>query len=230
MRRHLAFAMMISAALVACHGAPAEQPAREAANQVQKGAESVAKNAEGMAKGAENMAKGAESMAKGFEDLAKGLAAMAGGDANSKPVEPLSIETLRSALAELPGWERGKPTGERMTSPVNYAQAKVTFRKGDATITQTIVDSALNQMLVAPFAMFLAVGYEKQTENGYEKGIKIGEFPGWEKWDSEDKDGELNAIVNKRFIVQLEGNGIDSIKVLHAAMDAANLKRLAELK
>jgi hypothetical protein len=215
--------MMMAASLAACHSAPPEEQTRQAADQVQKGAETVAKNAEGMAKGAENMAKG-------FEDLAKGLAAMAGGDPNAKPVEPLSIDTLRSALAELPGWERSKPTGERMTSPVNYAEAKVTFRKGDATITQTIVDSALNQILVAPFAMFLAVGYEKQTENGYEKGTKIGEFPGWEKWDSEDKNGELNAIVNKRFIVQLEGRDIENIKVLHAAMDATNLKRLSELK
>ena len=213
MRRHVLMMAIVAVGLVACGRSPAEQQAGE---QVQKGAESLAKNAEGMA--------------KGFEELAKGLSAMAGGDPNAKPVEPLSIDALRSALPELPGWERGKPTGERMTSPVNYAEAEVTFTKGDARITQKIVDSALNQMLVAPFAMFLSVGYEKQTENGYEKGVKIGEYPGWEKWDSERKNGELNAIVNKRFIVQLEGRDIENIKVLHSVMNATNLSKLAELK
>jgi hypothetical protein len=215
---------ILAAALTACHGSTAQREAEQASVQIQK-------NAETMAKGAESMAKNAESMAKGFEDLAKGLAAMAsGGDPNAKAIEPLSIDSLRSALSELPGWERGKPTGERMTSPVNYAEAEVTFRKGDAHITQKIVDSALNQILVAPFAMFLAVGYEKQTENGYEKGIKIGGYPGWEKWDAEDKDGELNAIVDKRFIVQIEGRQIDNIKVLHTVMDGMNLAKLSELK
>jgi hypothetical protein len=214
----------LAAALAACHGAPAEKESEQAAVRIQKGADT-------MAQGAESMAKNAENIAKGFEDLAKGLAAMAsGGDPNAKPVEPLSIDALRSALSELPGWERGKPTGERMTSPVNYAEAQVTFRKGDAEITQKIVDSALNQILVAPFAMFLAVGYEKQTENGYEKGVKVGPYPGWEKWDAADKDGELNAIVDKRFIVQIEGRQIENMKVLHSVIDGMSLGKLADLK
>ena len=113
--------------------------------------------------------------------------------------------------------------------PMN-AEAKVTFTKGDASIDVKIVDSALNQMLVAPFTMFLAVGYEKETDHGYEKGVKVGEYPGWEKWDSEDKDGELNAIVSKRFIVQVEGRNIDNMKVLHSVMDSTNLKKLAASK
>lgn len=220
MRRPLALAVAASMTVAACGGSPAEQPAK----QVERAAEGIKKNAEAAA------ARGVEGMAKGFEDLAKGLSAMAGGDPNAKPVDLLSLDALRSALPDLPGWEKGKPTGERMTSPVNYAEAKVTFTKGDSQIDVKIVDSALNQMLVAPFAMFLAVGYEKETDRGYEKGVKIGEYPGWEKWDSEDKDGELNAIVNKRFIVQIEGRRIDNMKVLHSLMDSTNLKRLAEAK
>lgn len=213
--------------LAACGGAPAEPPAKQiekAAADLQKGAETAA------AKGVEGMAKGVEGMAKGFEDLAKGLSAMAGGDPNAKPVNPLTIDALKGALPDVKGWEKGKPTGERMSSPINYAEAKVTFTRGDSEINVKIVDSALNQLIVAPFAMFLAVGYEKETDHGYEKGVKIGQHPGWEKWDSEDKDGELNAIVNKRFIVQIEGRNIDSMKVLHAVMNSTNLEKLADAK
>ena len=223
----IALAMAASVALTACGGSPAEQPAKQiekAAAEIQKSAETAA------ARGAEGMAKGAQGMAKGFEDLAKGLSAMAGGDPNAKPVAPLTIDALKSALPDLSGWEKGKPTGERMTSPVNYAEATVTFTKGDSSVDVKIIDSALNQILVAPFAMFLAVGYEKETDHGYEKGVKIGEYPGWEKWDSEDKDGELNAIVNRRFIVQIEGRKIDGMKTLHSVMDSTNLKKLADAK
>jgi hypothetical protein len=174
--------------------------------------------------------KGAEGMAKGLADMAKGLTAMAGGDPNQKPVDPVSFRDLQTMLPDISGWEKGKPTGERMTSPVTYAEASVTYRKGDAQIDEKIVDSAFNQLLVAPFTMFLTMGYEKETENGYEKALKVGDFPGWEKWNSASKDGELNAVVNKRFIVQIEGRHIDDPKVLHAAMNQTDLRKLAALK
>jgi hypothetical protein len=220
MRQVLAAGIAASIALAACGGTTTEQPAK----QVEKAASDIKRGAETAA------ARGVEGMAKGFEDLARGLNAMAGRDPNRKPVDPLSIDALKSALPEVPGWEKGKPLGERMMNPVNYAEARVTFTKGDSRIDVKIVDSALNQMLVAPFAMFLAVGYEKETDRGYEKGVKIGEHPGWEKWDAEDRDGELNAIIDDRFIVQIEGRQIDSMKVLHAVMDSTNLKKLADSK
>jgi hypothetical protein len=187
------------------------------------------KQAEQIQKSADQMQKGAEGMAKGLEDMAKGLGAMA-GDPNQKPVAPVSFHDLQTVVPDLPGWERGKPTGERMTSPVTYSQTSVTYTKGDATIDHKIVDSALNQLLVAPYTMFLAAGYEKETDDGYEKSVTIGEYPGWEKWDSSGKSGELNAIVAKRFIVQIEGHGIDDPKVLHELMERTDLKKLAGLK
>ena len=181
-------------------------------------------------KSAEEMQKGAENMAKGMSDLDSALGAAFGGDPNAKPVDPVSFRDLQAVLPELAGWERGKPTGERMTAPVNFAEASVTHTKGDATISTKITDSALNQMLVAPFAMFLAGNYERETDSGYEKSIKIGEQPGFEKWDSEDKSGDLTVIVNKRFIVAIEGRGIDNAKVLHEVLDKTDLKKLAALQ
>ena len=190
----------------------------------------IQKNAEQIEKSADQMQKGAEDMAKGLADMAKGLSSMAGNDPNQKPVDPVSFKDLQTLLPNLAGWEKNKPTGERMTSPVNYAEASVTFQKGDAHIDEKIVDSAFNQLLVAPFSMFLTMGYEKETDDGYEKALKVNEFPGWEKWNSKERAGELNAIVNKRFIVQIEGHNIDDPKVLHAAMDQTNLKKLAAMK
>jgi hypothetical protein len=83
---------------------------------------------------------------------------------------------------------------------------------------------------MAPFAMFLSAGYEKETEDGYEKSVKVGEYPGWEKWNSGSKDGELNAVVGKRFLLTLEGNGLESTKVLYDLAQATDLAKLAAMK
>jgi hypothetical protein len=199
-------------------------------SQEEQQAAALQKSAEEMQKSAESMAKGAGDMAKGVADLASGLGAAFGGDPNAKPVDPVSFRDLQDVLPELSGWERGKPTGERMTAPVNFSEASVTHTKDDATISTKITDSALNQLLVAPFAMFLAGNYERETESGYEKSIKVGDQPGFEKWDTEDKSGELTVIVNKRFIVAIEGRGIDNAKVLHEVLDKTDLTKLAALQ
>jgi hypothetical protein len=172
----------------------------------------------------------ANDVAKGLDAMAKGLNALSGGDPNMKPVEPVSFRDLQAAFGDLDGWEKGKPTGEKMTMPVSFSKAEVTYRKGQSRIKVEISDSAFNQLLMVPFSMFLTSGYEKETESGYEKSTKVGEHPGWETWNSNRKSGELNAIVAKRFIVQVDGDDLDDVKMLHTAMASVDLNKLASLK
>ena len=79
-------------------------------------------------------------------------------------------------------------------------------------------------------AMFMAAGYEKETQDGFERSVNVAGNPGWEKWDKTGKRGELNAVVGKRFLVQVEGRGVDDIKTLHAVFEQIDLKKLASLK
>lgn len=189
------------------------------------------KQAEQPDKGAAQMQKGAEDMAKGFADMAKGFTAIAGGDSNARPVDPVSFRDLQTVMPDIgSGWQKGKPTGERMTSPVTYAEAAVTYRKGNAQIDEKIVDSGFSQLLLAPYSMFLTLGYEKESEDGYERALKIRDFPGWEKWNSKSRNGELNALVGKRFVVQIEGHDIDDPKTLHDVMGQTDLRKLAAMK
>lgn len=213
----LSIALLLAAAAIpACGQSKSEEAAR---------AEAAAGE---MQANAENIQKSAETMAKGFEAMAKGFAGAGGGDV--KPVEPVSFRDLQGALPEVSGWTRENPTGERMTSPFAYSQTSVTFRKGDASIDEKILDSGFNQLLFAPFTMFMATGYEKETSSGFERSVSIGGNPGWEKWDSANKSGELNLVVNRRFLVQIEGNNIDDVKVLRSVLDQTDLKKLASLE
>ncbi|MGE3842043.1 MAG: hypothetical protein AB7I50_10685 [Vicinamibacterales bacterium] len=217
----MALTLASAMSVAACGGA------REEAEKTQAQIEQTAQEAK---TGAENLASGAEQMARGFEQFANSLGAAAGGSTNQKPVDPVSFRDLQTTFPELSGWERSKPTGERMTRPVNFSQAEVRYTKGDAEVEVKIVDSAFNQLLVAPFAMFLAAGYEKETEQGYEKSTRIGDYPGWEKWNDQGKDGELNAVVNQRFVVQVDGRNIEDPKVLHTVMAQIDLKKLAAMQ
>jgi hypothetical protein len=184
--------------------------------------------AEAIQKSANDLQKSAEGVAKGLGELAAGIAGSSQGDA--KPVDPVSFRDLIALLPAPADWQREKPTGERMTAPVSFADASVRMMKGPATVTAKITDSAFNQLLVAPFATFLAGHYEQETSNGYEKSIKIGDAPGLEKWDSETKSGNLTVVVNKRFIVEIDADSIDDPKVLHDILSKIDLNKLAAMK
>ena len=175
---------------------------------------------------------GAAEAAKGLEQMAKGLQAMAGGAAtgNVQPVDPVSFRDMQALFPDFEGWEKGKPTGERMSSPFKFSQAEVRYTKGDSRIELKMVDSGFNQLLLTPYALFLTAGYEKETSDGYEKSTRVNGQPGWEKWDSSGKDGELNALVGKRFLVQIDGRGIEDTKLLHELAGQIDMAKLSTLK
>jgi hypothetical protein len=155
--------------------------------------------------------------------------AMAGKTPDGKTVEPVRFQDLQAALPEVSGWQRGTPTGERMTSPVPFSQAEADYTMGDAQISVKVVDSAFSQLLIAPWAMFLTAGYERETSDGYEKALNIGGNPGFERYNKGNKDGELNLVLGKRFLVTVEGDNIADTKVLHdfiAKIDASKLEAL----
>ena len=200
-----------------------QKQAEDAAKQAAKAIEQAAKNAE---TGAAQAAKGLEQMTKGLEAMASG----GGGSDNPAPVNPVSFRDLQTVFPDLDGWERAKPTGERMTAPFSFSQAEVRYTKGDSRIEMKIVDSGFNQLLFTPFAMFMQAGYEKETSSGYEKSTTVGGQPGWEKWNTDGKDGEVNAFVGKRFILTVEGRNVDDIKVLHDVIGKVDMARLAAMK
>jgi hypothetical protein len=226
MQKAWTFAVTLSlAGTIACGKSAEQQRAEEAAKAIEQAGKQMEQAGKKMEQDA---SKGAEEMAKGLEGLAKGLGALAGG--SSQAVEPVSFKELQTVFPALAGWEMGKPTGEKMTAPVSYSKASVTYRKGEAHIEATLVDSGFNQLLLLPYAWIQNMGYEKETEHGYEKAVKVAGHPGFEKWDSAGKDGEVNAFVDKRYILQLEGSNLDDTKVLHELASSANLAKLASLK
>lgn len=85
-------------------------------------------------------------------------------------------------------------------------------------------------VFVASFQKSVTSVYLRELESGRFSPWKVANQPGWEKWNSEGKDGELNALVGKRFLVTIEGNQIADTKVLHDIAGKVDMNRLAALK
>ena len=210
---------------VACGKSDEEKAAEKAAEETKEAAEALKKAAESA--GGAAATQGLQEFAKAMEGVA---GAMSGKTPDGKTVEPVSFQELQATLPQISGWERGTPTGERMTAPVPFSQAEADYTMGDANITVKVVDSAFSQLLIAPWTMFLTAGYEKQTGEGYEKSTNVGGNPGFERFSSANKDGELNVVVAKRFLVTVEGENISDTKVLHdfaSKIDTSKLESLS---
>ncbi len=208
-------------AATALAGACSRSSEEQKAEASRKAADQVAKGAEGMAQSAEQMAKGMEQMAKGLQDLASG---------QGRNVKPVNFRDFYGLFPQVAGWEMGQPTGETITAPVTHSQASVEYRKGNSALEVRIVDSALSGMLLAPYAVLLQTGYEKETEFVRERAMKVKGYPGFEKWELEATDGELMAVVGNRFLVTVEGNDIENVQVLHDVMNRIDLAKLESMK
>lgn len=222
-------AALALATTIACGKSEAEKQAERAAAELEKAAEAATRAGEAATKAGE--AAGQEA-AKGMEDFAKAMAgfagAMAGGD--GKTVDPVSFQTLQENLPSVNGWEMAKPRGERMTAPVPFSQTEARYTNGNSRIEVKIVDSGFAPLLTAPWSMMLATGYSRETSEGYEKAVTVGGQPAFEKWNSDSRDGELNILVNKRFLVTVEGDDIADTKVLHEVAGKMDFGRIATLK
>lgn len=238
MRARLMVAVVMAAAAlsVACGKTPEEKAAdamKEAATNMAKAGEEMVKAGEAAANAAaQQAAPAADQAAKGMEDFAKAMQGMAqamGGANGGKASEPVSFRDLQTAFPAVSGWTMDKPKGERMTAPVAFSQTEARFKNGAQAIEVKIVDSAFNQILVAPWAMFLTAGYEKETDSGYEKSTTVAGHPGFEKWNESRKDGELNLVVAKRFLVSVEGDDLTDMQQLHAFASQIDFGKLAAL-
>lgn len=223
--RSLTFIVALAIATsIACGKSESEKQAEKAAEDIKKAAEAV-KDAQ---------AQGADT-SKAMGDMAKAMQGMAaavggGGTGDGKPVEPVATDALKATLPTVAGWEMTSPKAQRLTSPIAFSQVEADFKQGGRDIELRVVDTGYAQMLVAPWSMFLATGYSRESGEGYEKSITVAGHPGFEKWDNSSKRGELNVFVGKRFMVSVKSRDLADTKVLYEFASKMDFEKIAALK
>ena len=150
-----------------------------------------------------------------------------------EPVDPVDFRKLKELLPEeIAGFKRTEASGEKegaMGFTISRAEAKY---KGssDATVDVEILDTGgIAGVATMALAAWTMADIDKETDTGYEKTTKLEGYKAYEKYNSQDKSGELNVLVADRYVVNVSGNNIsvDELKSILAELD---LEKLGELK
>jgi hypothetical protein len=225
MRRLVSACVIAALGTAACGKSEEQKQAEKAAEELQKAAQAVGKAASEA--GTAAAAAGVGEAAKAMQSMAN---AMATGTPDGKPVDPVAFQTLQTHLPKVSGWEMGEPEGERMTSPVPFSQVEARYTKGDSRMEVKIVDTGFAQMLIMPWSMMLASGYSRESSSGYEKATTLGGNPAIEKWNKNSKNGEIDVLVGKRFMVTIEGSDVADIKAVQDFASNLNFGAIAAAK
>jgi hypothetical protein len=226
-RRRLLIGSLVLATTAACGGssqkATESKPSPQASSASQPAAGQPAAGAGASGQG--QAAQGAQTAAQGLQQLAQGLQQM-----SKSAAKPVDYEQLKTLLPDIAGWTKSDVHGEQVSFGISQSNAKAKYTKGESTIELEITDSTMNQLLLAPMAMFLAAGYEEKSDDGYKKSMQIGGFPGFEEWEKGSKHAQSTAVVANRFIVTANAHDVESADVARKSVEAVNLSKLAGMK
>lgn len=163
------------------------------------------------------------------------LALIAAAQTTQKVVNFKKLQEFLPKI-DLPDFTRGKPQGETTSAMgMSASNASVSYEKTEKDmaieISVKIEDTAGVPFAEAGLSMMGMTEFENQTENGYEKSVKIQGFPGTEKMDNaeESKSAEIALVVGKRFMVTLSSSGTAEVALLRKLVDSMNLADLAKL-
>lgn len=140
--------------------------------------------------------------------------------------------------SEVPGYTRGKPGGQTSSAMgMSTSEATLTYQKSapqseeesPISISVTIADIMGVPMGAMALAMIGGTEFENESENGYEKSIKVQGFPGKETSQTgESKFAEVTIAVANRFIVTIKHEGASDAAVLRKLADNMKLADLAK--
>ena len=84
---------------------------------------------------------------------------------------------------------------------------------------------------VAAMAAFgwMIAEVDRETENGYEKTTTIKGNKGYEKYNRQGRDGEMNLLVAGRFMLEVNGSNT-AMEAIKDALDKVDLGKLEQMR
>ncbi len=168
-----------------------------------------------------------------MDDVMKAMGAMLGAGTNSAAAV-VDFRDLKALLpADLPGMKRSNASGEKnatmgMTIATAEGQYQSTGSDG-ATLNIKISDmggtGAIGGFMQYGFA---SMDVDKEDDHGYERSTTIGGNKALEKYNSQDKHGEIQVLVNKHFTVEVTGYNV-TMEQVKGALAKVDLAKLATL-
>lgn len=160
------------------------------------------------------------------------MGAMAAQTNAQSKVAMVSFRDLKALLpAALDGMKRTNATGEKTGAMgMQIAKAEGNYENDQGSITIELSDTSGLGGLGGLAAMGWAMAeIDRETDSGFERTSTIQGYKAIEKYDTENKDGEIELMVDKRFTVKVSGSGVP-FEALQKALGKIDLKKLAALK
>lgn len=174
-----------------------------------------------------------QTLKEGAEKMAEAMKGLGEAGAEGRKVDPVNFRDLKALLPEsLPGMTRASAEGEKTSvMGINVSEAHARFENEEgAHVTVKITDMGNMSGFVGMAAMAWAYAdVDKETETGYEKTTTFNGHKAFEKYNTESKDGELNIFVAGRFVVSIDGYGVEMSSLKDAA-GAISLSKLEAMK
>lgn len=174
-------------------------------------------------------AGGSSSEPKDIADAVNDMQKALQGDGEKKEV--VNFRELKKLLPEsLAGMERTAHSGEKAGAMgFNMSTATAEYRDGDKEMEVAIVDFAGVAAAMMGMAAWASVEIDREDQNGYERTTNIDGYKAFEKYDSQNRSGELNVLVKDRFIVSLKGRNIDE-QGFRKAIGELSIDQLAKME
>lgn len=159
--------------------------------------------------------------------------------ADDKPEAPktdaVDFRKLKEVMPEeLGGMKRTDCSGEKnKIGDMSISHVTAKFSKGDGDDAPRaevqVMDYSNMEMAKGLSAAWTTIEIDKESDNGFEKTIKVAGNPGFESWKKDAKHGEVQLLVGKRFIVSVQTYNVPAEQVIKL-VEALPLDKLAALK
>ena len=197
--------------------------------------ESVEKNKEQVNKEENNDEENESDENKSdYDEFEKGMKEFEKVMKGDSKVEVVNFRKLKELLPEeLDEMGRTSSSGEKTNSfgiKVSQAEGKYNSEDNQQSIHIQIMDLGSMKGLAGMTAFAWSwAEIDKETDNGYERTFEYRGHKAYEKYNTENKDGEVQVMVAKRFMVEVKGNNV-TMEAIHSALDKIDLDALSDMK
>lgn len=163
--------------------------------------------------------------------------AWAADKAESDKAQAVDFRELKKLFPEKLGdLKRSETSGEKTKmGEVVISMAKAEYAKENdesenrPEISMEVMDYGATQGMTEAFAAWGTIEIDKDSDDGYERTVKVAGHPGFESYKNEDKRGELQLFVAGRFLVHVRIENLPAEQLKKTA-ETYPLDKLAAMK
>lgn len=153
--------------------------------------------------------------------------------ARETKVEPVDYADLKKMLPKkFAGFKQTDDFGGRKSMfGLGISQAEATYEgRKNGHIQISIIDfGSVKGIAGKAMLAWMSAEIDNESDAGYEKTTEFKGYKAFEKYSIKDKKGKLSLIVEERFLVDVDGEGVN-MSDIKKGMSGVNLNKLKSLK